>query len=128
GFVGGNVTAAKEELERRGIAYEVIGGGETITGQTPEAGSAIVKENGIVYIYTEGESSNADITVPDLIGKSAEAANRMLVNLGLNVSITGASGGSAGATVTTQSIAAGTLVTKGTVVEVGVMHEITSDD
>ena len=128
GYVGGNVTAAKEDLARRGVMCEVVGNGELITGQNPEAGSAIVKENGTVYLYTEGESVNADVSVPDLIGKSAEAANRMLVNIGLNVSVSGASNGSAGATVTSQSIAAGTLVAKGTVVEIGVMHEITSDD
>ncbi|MBQ2468609.1 MAG: PASTA domain-containing protein, partial [Clostridia bacterium] len=103
-----------------------VGNGDTITSQTPPSGSTFMKESGLVYLYTGGETDVADIAVPDLVGKSAEAANRMVVNAGLNVRISGAAGSSA--TVKSQSPAAGTLVAKGTLVTVEMMHEIMSDD
>ena len=81
----------------------------------------------MVYLYTGGQTDNADITVPDLVGKTSEAANRILINLGLNISVSGASNGST-ATVKSQTPAAGTLVSRGTLVTVEMMHEITSDD
>ncbi len=126
-YVGATVETAKAELDWRGIHYQIVGDGDTITSQTPPSGSSFAKENGMVYLYTGGESATADIVVPDLVGKTSEAANRIVINLGLNISVSGASNGST-ATVKSQTPAAGTLVPKGTLVTVEMMHEITSDD
>ena len=58
--------------------------------------------------------------MPELIGLSAYVANRILADAGLNVCIVGTdnylSGG--GATVTEQSLPAGTLVSEGTVITI----------
>ena len=62
----------------------------------------------------------------DLVGKTAEAANRILTNLGLNVSIVGATNG-ATATVSTQYPAAGEVVPRGTLVTIEMRHIISSD-
>lgn len=126
-YVGATVETAKAELDWRGIHYQIVGDGDTVTSQTPASGSSFAKENGMVYLYTGGQTDNADITVPDLVGKTSEAANRILINLGLNISVSGASNGST-ATVKSQTPAAGTLVSRGTLVTVEMMHEITSDD
>jgi len=126
-YVGATVETAQADLGWREIHYIVVGDGDTVTSQNPPSGSSFIKENGVLYLYTGGETSGADIVVPDLVGKTAEAANRMIINAGLNISVSGASNGST-AIVNTQEPAAGTLVSKGTLVTIGVMHQITSDD
>ncbi|MBR6916571.1 MAG: PASTA domain-containing protein, partial [Clostridia bacterium] len=126
-YVGASVETSEADLGWREIHYTIVGDGDTVTSQTPPAGSSMSKENGMLYLYTGGETAPANITVPDLVGKTAEAANRMLINLGLNISVAGASNGSS-ATVASQTPAAGTLVPQGTLVTIEMMHAITSDD
>ena len=80
---------AKKELENLGISYEIIGQGETVLSQIPAYGSEIYKKSGKVMLYT----TNQEFThtkVPNLIGKTAEEANLLLVNSNLNVKIEGA--------------------------------------
>ena len=67
--------------------------------------------------YTDGEEAKNTVEVPNVVGKSAEAANRILINAGLNVSVKGASNSSE-STVAVQSIAEKTMVPAGTVVEI----------
>jgi len=88
-----------------------------VTGQIPEAGSMLNRENGRVILYTDGSSPESSVTVPDVSGKSAEAANRILTNAGLNVSIGGADD-NADATVSSQSVAPGTAVPEGTIIKI----------
>ena len=126
-YVGATVETSEADLGWRDIRYVIVGNGDTVTGQTPEAGSSYSKENGILYLYTGGEVPPSDIIVPNLIGKTADAANRMIINAGLNISISGASNGNT-ATVASQTPEPGTLVPKGTLVTIEMMHEITSDD
>ena len=75
------------------------------------------RENGRVILYTDGSEPATTVIVPDVTGKSAEAANRILTNAGLNVSIGGVDD-NADATVASQSIAPGTEVPEGTVIKV----------
>lgn len=125
-YVGSTVANAKSDLSSRGIQCSVVGSGDTVTAQIPEPGSSVMKESGKVILYTGGEEPQADATVPDLIGKTVEAANRLVTNAGLNISIKGASGD--GATVVTQTPAAGESVPKGTTVSIEMRHMDISDD
>lgn len=126
-YVGATVENSKADLDWREIKYEIVGSGDTVTSQTPAAGESMSKDSGILYLYTDGGIPTANITVPDLVGKTAEAANRIAVNAGLNVSISGATNGST-ATVASQSPLAGEIVPKGTIVTIDMIHDITSDD
>ncbi len=126
GYVGSDIENAKVDLEWREINYKIMGDGPVVVSQIPEGGSSVSKQDGIVYLYTGTASPVADITVPDLVGKTAEAANRILTNLGLNVSIVGAVNGG-DATVVSQSPAAGEVVPGGTLVTVEMRHAISSD-
>lgn len=125
-YVGSVTENAKADLEWRKINYKLIGDGTSVTAQIPEGGSSISKQDGVVYLYTGSEIPRADIEVPDLVGKTAEAANRILTNMGLNVSISGATNG-ATATVASQTPAAGEMVPRGTLVTVEMRHSIESD-
>ena len=116
-YVGTTTAEASSDIAAKGLKCEVVGTGTTVTGQVPAAGSTLSKESGRVILYTDGEEAKNTIEVPNVVGKSAEAANRMLVNAGLNVSVKGASNSSE-STVAVQSIAAGTMAPAGTVVEI----------
>ena len=61
------------------------------------------------------------MTVPDLIGMSASDANYAALSEGLNVTYSGSVNGST-ATVIRQTPAAGTVVTRGTVVVIELRH------
>jgi stage V sporulation protein D (sporulation-specific penicillin-binding protein) len=75
------------------------------------------KDNGRIVLYTEDVAENKDAVVPNVIGMSAEAANKALTDAGLNVCLKGTTIGS-GTVVYSQSIPHGTVVAKGTIVEI----------
>ena len=103
-----------------------MGSGDTVISQVPAEGSTVTKENGRIILYTGEESAKATITVPDVEGKTGEAAMRILVNAGLNVRIRGAKD-SQSATVISQSVEAGTKVARGTVIEISIVHTDITD-
>ena len=126
-YVGAELSAAEADLTRRGVSYTVAGSGDTVTAQVPAVGSTVFKDGGRVILYTGSETPKNTVTVPDLVGKTAEAANRLIVNAGLNAAVTGASNGDT-ATVIAQSPAAGTAVPPATVVTVELRHLGLADD
>jgi stage V sporulation protein D (sporulation-specific penicillin-binding protein) len=120
-YVGSRIETAENDLNSRGIRYEIVGSGDTVSAQVPEPGAKITSGAGLLILYTGGERPEADVTVPDLIGMSAYDANQVAVSDGLNVTYAGSVNGSA-ATVIRQTPAAGTVVTRGTVVVIELRH------
>ena len=106
------------------INYEVIGTGEVVKYQIPAKGAEIIKNEGKVFLYTGDATPESDIRVPDVTGKTVSAANKLLTNRGFNVIIDGAmvSSSSTEAYVVSQSVAADTLSSKGTVVKITVRY------
>ena len=104
---------AKETIESRGLACEIIGEGEVVVSQYPASGTVILKETGKIVLCL-GNEAPATVSVPNLVGMNAEAANQTLRYYGLNVSVSGPMN----ATVFSQSIAPGTAVPIGTAVEI----------
>ena len=102
--------------------YEIIvkGNGGYVTNQMPKGSSVIDRTNKIITLYTGNEPEDASVSVPDLVGKGAYAANQILANAKLNIRIEGTDNylSGAGAVVISQSIPAGTKVSPGTVVTV----------
>jgi len=120
-YVGASVENAVADLSWQGFTYEIVGSGDTVTAQIPAAGSMISSDDGLLLLYTGDEKPVNTITVPDVMGMSAYNANNALVKLGLNVTFAGSLNGSS-ATVISQSPAAGTVVSRGTIVEVTLRH------
>ena len=117
-----SVAEAKSAIDGKGIKCEVIGEGDVVTEQIPSAGSIIQQESGKIVLYTGGSTpENNQVTVPDLTGYGAEAANNVLVSNGFNVKIDGTIN-QAGASVVSQSPAAGDTVPYGTVVTITVRY------
>jgi stage V sporulation protein D (sporulation-specific penicillin-binding protein) len=117
-----SVSAAKKSCESRGLEVVVVGEPVGVVRQMyPAGGTVVEKESGKVYLYTtKDESVRETVTVPRLIDLSAVAANSTLVKNGLNIRIHGTKNymSGTGAVVVEQSVAPGTVVPKGTVVEV----------
>ncbi|MCI8387316.1 MAG: PASTA domain-containing protein [Clostridiales bacterium] len=123
-LVGMDIEDAGLYLTNRKLTFQKKGNGNVVTAQIPEAGSRLSVDNGVVYLYTEGELPSDTVTVPDLMGKNANACNRLIVNSKLNIRIDGSLNYSEGDTaqVISQSPAAGTQVSPGTVITVEFRH------
>lgn len=119
-FVGMSVNKASEAIKKLGIKYEVIGSGDTVIAQTPNPTEKITTD-GKILLYTSG-SETEYIIVPDVRGTEASEANKILTNLGLNIKFCGISENIGGAIVTAQSINAGTVVPRNTIIEISVIH------
>ena len=116
GYVGSSTEVARQDLIAKGIGFEIIGTGDTVTAQIPADGTVMSSDNGNVIIYCGDAAPEPTVEVPDLIGKGADVANGMLASSGLNVKVIGSSAG-ASTQVVSQEPAAGTMVPRGTVVE-----------
>ena len=130
GYVGWRGTAAIQNAQNRGIEVEIIGDENgVICKQYPEKDTVLEKNSAKIILYTDKSEQTQTVKVPDLIGKSAAAANQTLINAGLNVRILGTKNylTGTGAVVIEQSIAPGTEVPRGTVVEVTFRY-LGSDD
>ncbi len=122
-YVGWSKADTISAVVNRGIEYEIRGDGDIITYQVPAKGQEIMKNSGKVIFYTGSSTPVSNISVPNVVGQTATAANRALANRGFNVIINGAANTtSAEATVISQSISPGTLVSEGTVVTITVRY------
>ncbi len=115
-FRGMSLDEAILRLMGAGISYEIVGSGSSVVRQTPPSGSTIMKESGKVILYTEESAEEKLSVVPNVIGMSAELANKTLADAGFNILITGNT--QSGIVATKQSIAAGETVERGTVITV----------
>ena len=116
----GGVAVCGDTIAAVGDVAYCIGDGTKVTAQIPAGGSQLAKNTGRVIFYTGAETPTATVTVPDVMGKSATAANKMLIDAGLNVRIDGTQNyqSGSGAVVVAQSPAAYTAVAPGTIVTV----------
>ncbi len=110
------IEEAKQELDQNGLTYQIVGDGDTVCGQMPLSGS-IVAQGCTVILYTQKDYTQEEVTVPELAGYTLSDANYMLTSAGLTFVAGGASTDSSSSVVQAQSIEAGTLVPKGTVIE-----------
>ncbi len=106
---------AKNKISAAKLQYQVVGKGDTVIRQLPEAGSQVLL-NGVVILYTE-ESDDKTVTVPNLIGLTATEVNKKAAAAGINVEFSGNTT-SAGLKSYRQSIDAETAVGAGTIVTV----------
>ena len=116
-LTGLNLADATSRLKNANLTVRTVGGGDTVTGQIPASGASIPGGSQVV-VYL-GESVPTDpVEVPNVTGKTAEAARQALENAGLYMKATGATDYGSSTVALSQSIEAGTLVDRGTAVEV----------
>ena len=119
-YIGTNLSTVTEHLKKQGLAYVVIGDGDTVVDQVPRADVTVLTSS-TVYLYTEKRDEEY-VTVPSVVGMSIKEANILLAQLGLNVRISGGlSSGATTLTVTSQNLPYGAKVTKGSVITLTVL-------
>ena len=114
---GKSLMEAQTALAEANLNYRVVGSGESVTGQIP-AGGATIPGGSAVVLYCDADVPTDFVTVPSLTGLSAVEVNSQLTNLGLYLKLIGNTDTGYSIIATHQSIAAGTQVERGTVVEV----------
>ncbi len=115
-YVGMSLSDAQASAEAEGFTTSVKGDGDVVLAQVPGAGTSIPR-GGNVVLYTDESSAASQVEVPDLTGYSIYDVNYLASVYDINISMTGATN-SAMSVSTSQSIAAGTLVSPGTVVKI----------
>ena len=120
---------AKEYAEAVGFEVEIVGEGKFVMQQTPVKGTQVEKKNARIVLYLGDSEPSAEISVPNLIGKTAVAANQLLINAGLNIKLEGSTTHLAGtnAVVVSQSHEYGSKVNRGEVITV-VMRYIDEEE
>ncbi len=113
--VGSSLSEAKNKITNVKLQYQVVGSGDTVIRQLPEAGNQVLG-GGVVILYTS-ESDEKNVTVPQFVGLTATEANRIAGSSGVNIEFSGNTS-SAGLKAYSQSIAAGETVEAGTIVTV----------
>lgn len=121
---GEEITAAKTKINSSKLSYKVIGSGQTVVKQLPEAGNSVYN-GGMVILYTE-ESESQTATVPNLIGLTASEVNTAAATAGINIEFSGSMSSN---TVLSydQDIAAGETVPLGQIVTVYFRDEASAD-
>ena len=135
-LIGWNVSDSVGALDYQGLDYEFIGDGNKVVAQIPAAyetvaaGSKVIlylelPETGNAGEGEEGEGTegeNADlVSVPDITGMTYPAARDKLETAGLYV--TYVSGNSEKGIIGSQYTQAGTMVPRGTVIEVALVDD-----
>lgn len=117
-LVGHYADYAQTLAKQAGLKARTVGKGDVVTGQIPAPGTAIPGSSQVV-LYLGEEVPEGQVEVPNLSGKSLEEVQTALANKQLFLRATGAVEYFASSNrVSNQSVAAGTMVDRGTVIEV----------
>ena len=120
---GLSVEQAKAALAEVGLQARIYGDGSTITAQLPGSG-AVVANGSTILLYAGKEPSADKETMPDLSNLSYQTARDRMAALGLYIKTSSSITDTATQVISGQSVAAGTQIDHGTVVEVTL---VTSD-
>ncbi len=124
---GMDVVTAEAFVRNAGLNARVKGEGTTIVKQVPEAGQTIPGE-GTVVLYTDQASYQSNtVTVPDFSGYSVSGASDLASVYGLNIILSGTDLAGGGALASSQSVAPGTEVPAGTIINVEFIYQDTSE-
>lgn len=115
--VGLPTTDAQKAVEAQGLTVRTVGSGETVTGQIPVQGASIPGGSQVI-LYLGEEKPTDQVEVPNVQGKTPAAAKQALIDAGLYIKAAGVTTYTDSTRAAGQSIAAGTMVERGTVVEV----------
>ena len=113
--VGNTLSDAKAKISSAKLKCQVQGSGDKVLRQLPESGNQVLA-GGVVILYTE-EQENKTVTVPNLVGLTANEVNSKAASSGINVEFSG-NITSGGLSSYKQSIEAGQTVSAGTIVTV----------
>ncbi|MGN0969031.1 MAG: PASTA domain-containing protein, partial [Oscillospiraceae bacterium] len=110
---------AESVLKQAGLTYRTVGEGTVVNGQIPASGATIPGNSQVVLYLGDEEVPTDQVEVPNVEGMTPEETQNALNKVGLYLRATGAAEYYVSSNkAASQSIAAGTLVDRGTVIEV----------
>lgn len=115
--IGMSAGEAEAALKEAGLTFRREGGETRVTDQVPGQG-AVIPGGSEVVLYFGQQQTEETVEVPDVTGRSAGDANRILADEGLYMKIIGATGTEGSIVAAAQEPEAGERVVKGTTVEV----------
>ncbi len=115
-LTGLTASEAEKTLKQYGLTAELVGDGETVTGQIPAAGQS-VPGGSEVLVYLDEAPTVSQVAVPDFTGMNRQQASQAAGELGLYILVRGNQSVSADVTVTAQSVPKDTMVDMGTTIE-----------
>ena len=123
-YAGMRVADAKKGITADGLTVRIVGDGDTVVAQSPAPNTTLLCSLGSVILYTTDGTEDAFVSVPGLVGMTAEDANRALIAAGLNVAYDGIRNYYIGkeSVVTSQSAERGLKVRKGTVIHLRFLY------
>lgn len=113
---GLNLASATSTLKKNNLTLRTVGDGDTVTGQIPAKGASIPGGSEVV-LYMGEEVPTDQVQVPNVVGLTLEQAQKKMEDAGLYLKAIGAADYSA-STAYEQATAAGTMVDRGTAIEV----------
>ena len=118
-LTGWYASVAEKTATSRGFNVQIVGEGTIVRAQSPAAGTKVESAGAKIILYTD-TAERTTVTVPNVLGKTAVAANELLSNHNLNIRIAGTNNyfSGSGAEAIDQVPAAGTEVEPGTVITV----------
>ena len=116
-LIGEQPYEAQNTLKSGGFNVYTVGDGDKVIKQIPGAGEPLAK-GGTVVLYTDKESTEKTVKVPDVIGLSGQQASKALTNKNLNIKISGMDISEGSTKAISQTPVAGEEVPPGTVVTV----------
>ncbi|MBQ3135690.1 MAG: PASTA domain-containing protein [Oscillospiraceae bacterium] len=125
-LTGYDLTTAQAALKRKNLSCRTVGNGPVVTDQIPAVG-ATIPGNSTVILYMGQQAPTQQINVPNLRGLTYDQAKKRLNDLGLYMRASGVSYYSAVTKAVDQSIGAGELVDRGTVIPVRFVDTSVSD-
>ncbi len=114
---GMSLAEAQRALTESGFKSRIIGDGDTVTDQLPRSG-VVIASGSEVLLYAGQSPAPTQETMPDVRGLSYAEAVERLGDIGVYLSSGNSSTDAANLIVSGQSIAPGTAVEHGTVVDV----------
>ena len=118
--MGKKIGEAKNMAGNLSLNAMVVGNGEKVLSQIPDASSHIPK-GGTIILHTDLES-NSNVKVPKFVGLSISEVNKLASSCGLNLKLIGTGLNEPDITVSSQSIEEGKEVMAGTVIELNFVH------
>ena len=115
--VGQSLEAAEKTLEDAGFKYRVIGSGTEVTAQLPAANDVVAAGSQII-LYAGSQPSDTQETMIDLTNLTYTTARDRLAYYGLYISTSNSVSNPDTQRVTAQSVAVGTSLKHGTVINV----------
>ncbi len=118
------VNEAANTLYAAGLNYQIMGDGETVLSQIP-VGSVTMELNSTVILYTQTETEEQKVKVPDVMGMTPAEARKVLAEYGLNCRFTDVAPNQENSvTAYSQTPAAGEEVVSGSTVSVDFRSQI----